>query len=195
MRRGDPGRVPSLRKSSSTRTVDQARLLLSTVRSASIRLPVHPFGAALDARLTRVIDRGRARTSRPALGLRRGLLGLRSPATRRAVGRVPPGRRLRPARVPLGAEGTDRRGVSATFVVQPQGRVVQMLPLDHASGSLNPREVRTSTDPVGWAGRKYAASWTPTSSSAGLTTACGPSSAPRSRSTSGPDQLSPPARC
>jgi hypothetical protein len=47
------------------------------------------------------------------------------------------------------------RGVSATFVVQPSGRVVQMLALDHVSGSLNPREVRTSTDPDGWAGRRY----------------------------------------
>jgi hypothetical protein len=47
------------------------------------------------------------------------------------------------------------RGVSATFVVQPGGRVVQMLPLAHVSGSLNPREVRTSTEPDGWAGRRY----------------------------------------
>ena len=33
--------------------------------------------------------------------------------------------------------------------------MVQMLPLDHVSGSLNPREVRTSTDPDGFAGRRY----------------------------------------
>lgn len=53
------------------------------------------------------------------------------------------------------AGGNILRGVSATFVVQMDGTVVQMLPLDHVSGSLNPRDVRTSTDPKGRWGRAF----------------------------------------
>lgn len=47
------------------------------------------------------------------------------------------------------------RGVSATFCITTQGEVVQMLPLDHTSGSLNPRDVRTSNDPDGFWGRRF----------------------------------------
>lgn len=47
------------------------------------------------------------------------------------------------------------RGVSATFVIEADGEVVQMLPLDRVSGSLNPRDVRTSNDPDGFWGRRF----------------------------------------
>lgn len=47
------------------------------------------------------------------------------------------------------------RNVSATFAITTEGEVVQMLPLDHTSGSLNPRDVRTSTDPDGFWGRRF----------------------------------------
>jgi len=47
------------------------------------------------------------------------------------------------------------RNVSATFAITTEGEVVQMLPLDHTSGSLNPRDVRTSTDPDGFWGRRW----------------------------------------
>ena len=47
------------------------------------------------------------------------------------------------------------RGVSAHFTIEANGEVVQMLPLDHVSGSLNPRDVRTSTDAGGKFGRRY----------------------------------------
>lgn len=47
------------------------------------------------------------------------------------------------------------RRVSATFCITTEGEVVQMLPLDHTSGSLNPRDVRTSNDPDGFWGRRF----------------------------------------
>lgn len=47
------------------------------------------------------------------------------------------------------------RGVSAHFVIQPTGRVVQMLRLDHTSGSIKASDVRTTTDPDGDYGRRY----------------------------------------
>lgn len=53
------------------------------------------------------------------------------------------------------AGGNILRRVSATFIVTMEGEVVQMLPLDHTSGSLNPRDVRRSTDPKGRWGRKF----------------------------------------
>jgi hypothetical protein len=40
------------------------------------------------------------------------------------------------------------RGVSVHFVVQGTGEVVQMLLLDHANGSINPQELRTTDDPT-----------------------------------------------
>jgi len=39
------------------------------------------------------------------------------------------------------------RGVSVHFVLERDGRIVQMLPLNQASGSVNPRLIRTSDDP------------------------------------------------
>ncbi len=45
------------------------------------------------------------------------------------------------------------RGVSAHFVVTAEGEVVQMLPLGNISGSLNPRDVRTSDS--AYYGRRY----------------------------------------
>jgi N-acetyl-anhydromuramyl-L-alanine amidase AmpD len=53
------------------------------------------------------------------------------------------------------SSGNVLRGVSATFVVEADGEVVQMLRLDHVSGSLNPREVRTDTDEGGFWGRRW----------------------------------------
>jgi len=53
------------------------------------------------------------------------------------------------------ASGNILRGVSATFVIEMDGNVVQMLPLDHTSGSLNPRDIRTSTDAKGRWGRAF----------------------------------------
>lgn len=47
------------------------------------------------------------------------------------------------------------RNVSATFAITTEGEVVQMLPLDHTSGSLNPRDVRRSTDKDGFWGRRW----------------------------------------
>lgn len=47
------------------------------------------------------------------------------------------------------------RNVSATFCITTEGEVVQMLPLDHTSGSLNPRDVRRSNDPDGFWGRRF----------------------------------------
>lgn len=38
------------------------------------------------------------------------------------------------------------RGVSVHFVIQYTGRIVQMLGLDRVSGSVNPRDLRTTTD-------------------------------------------------
>jgi len=45
------------------------------------------------------------------------------------------------------------RGVSSHFIVAADGEVVQMLPLDNISGSLNPRDVRTSDS--AFYGRRY----------------------------------------
>jgi hypothetical protein len=47
------------------------------------------------------------------------------------------------------------RGVSANFVILATGEIVRMLPWDHAAGSINPNDLRTSddpifTDPSGW---------------------------------------------
>lgn len=53
------------------------------------------------------------------------------------------------------AGGNVLRGVSATFICTMEGEIVQMLPLDHTSGSLNSRDVRRSTDPKGRWGRKF----------------------------------------
>jgi len=47
------------------------------------------------------------------------------------------------------------RNVSANFAITTDGEVVQMLPLNHTSGSLNPRDVRTSNDPDGFWGRRF----------------------------------------
>lgn len=47
------------------------------------------------------------------------------------------------------------RGVSAHFTIEADGEVVQMLPLGDVSGSLNPRDVRTSTDANGNYGRRF----------------------------------------
>lgn len=47
------------------------------------------------------------------------------------------------------------RNVSATFAITIEGEVVQMLPLAHTSGSLNPRDVRRSTDKDGFWGRRW----------------------------------------
>jgi hypothetical protein len=40
------------------------------------------------------------------------------------------------------------RGVSATFCVQPDGTVIQELPMGHVSGSLNPNDVRDDNEKV-----------------------------------------------
>jgi hypothetical protein len=47
------------------------------------------------------------------------------------------------------------RGVSAHFTIEADGTVIQMVPLDSVSGSLNPRDVRTSNDPSGRYGRRF----------------------------------------
>lgn len=39
------------------------------------------------------------------------------------------------------------RGVSVHFVIEYSGRIVQMLRLNHVSGSLNPATIRTTDDP------------------------------------------------
>lgn len=44
------------------------------------------------------------------------------------------------------------RGVSVHFVIERSGRVVQMLRLDHISGSTNPTAIRTTNDPDGFYG-------------------------------------------
>lgn len=51
--------------------------------------------------------------------------------------------------------GNVLRGVSANFVVTAKGEIVQMLPLDHTSGSINVNDVRTDTDDDGFWGRRY----------------------------------------
>lgn len=53
------------------------------------------------------------------------------------------------------AGGNVGRGVSAHFVIEADGEVVQMVPLGRVSGSLNPRDVRTSNDPSGAYGRRF----------------------------------------
>ena len=47
------------------------------------------------------------------------------------------------------------RGVSAHFTIEADGKVIQMVPLDKVSGSLNPRDVRTSDDPSKHYGRRF----------------------------------------
>lgn len=47
------------------------------------------------------------------------------------------------------------RGVSSHFTIEADGTVIQMVPLDKVSGSLNPRDVRTSNDPSGNYGRRF----------------------------------------
>jgi hypothetical protein len=42
-----------------------------------------------------------------------------------------------------------QRGVSVHYVIEYTGRIVQMLPEDHASGSINPTTLRTTDDPNG----------------------------------------------
>src|SRR3989304_3822204 len=46
------------------------------------------------------------------------------------------------ARPDVAGQPCRHRGVSCHFVVERSGRVVQMLPLDHVAGSLNPRRLR-----------------------------------------------------
>lgn len=53
------------------------------------------------------------------------------------------------------------RGVSATFTIEEDGTVIQMLPLGHVSGSLNPRDVRDSNDPDGFWGRRWTRYYSP----------------------------------
>lgn len=48
--------------------------------------------------------------------------------------------------------GSPARGVSVHYVVERSGRVVQMLREDHASGSINPADLRTTDDPGGFYG-------------------------------------------
>lgn len=59
------------------------------------------------------------------------------------------------------AGGNVLRNVSATFAITTDGEVVQMLPLDHVSGSLNPRDVRQSNDPDGFWGRRWTRFYSP----------------------------------
>lgn len=44
------------------------------------------------------------------------------------------------------------RGVSVHYVIESTGRIVQMLLESHASGSVNPRDIRTTDDPDGFYG-------------------------------------------
>lgn len=44
------------------------------------------------------------------------------------------------------------RGVSVHYVIERTGRIVQMLKESHASGSINPKLIRTSDDPDGFYG-------------------------------------------
>ncbi len=44
------------------------------------------------------------------------------------------------------------RGVSVHYVIEYSGRIVQMLSEAHASGSVNPQEIRTTDDPDGFYG-------------------------------------------
>lgn len=53
------------------------------------------------------------------------------------------------------AGGNVLRNVSANFAITMDGEVVQMLPLDAVSGSLNPRDVRRTNDRDGFWGRRY----------------------------------------
>lgn len=48
------------------------------------------------------------------------------------------------------------RGVSVHYVIEYSGRTVQMLREDHASGSINPNDIRTGNDPDGFFGRSDA---------------------------------------
>jgi N-acetyl-anhydromuramyl-L-alanine amidase AmpD len=47
------------------------------------------------------------------------------------------------------------RGVSATFVCQVDGTIVQMLPLNHTHGSIRASDVRRDTDEDGFWGRRW----------------------------------------
>jgi N-acetylmuramoyl-L-alanine amidase-like protein len=49
-----------------------------------------------------------------------------------------------------------QRGVSVHYVIEYTGRIVQMLSEDHASGSVNPKEIRLDDDPDGFYGRSTA---------------------------------------
>lgn len=54
------------------------------------------------------------------------------------------------------------RGVSVHYVVEKTGRIVQMLREDHASGSINPGDLRTTDDPSVFGatvGRKVMGEW------------------------------------
>lgn len=51
--------------------------------------------------------------------------------------------------------GNVLRGVSANFTVEQDGEVVQMLPVNHTSGSINVNDVRTDTDEDGDWGRRW----------------------------------------
>jgi hypothetical protein len=53
------------------------------------------------------------------------------------------------------SSGNVLRNVSANFTVEQGGEIVQMLPVNHTSGSINPRDVRTDTDEDGFWGRRW----------------------------------------
>lgn len=52
--------------------------------------------------------------------------------------------------------GEPARGVSVHYVVEYGGRVVQMLSLEHAAGSINPASLRTTDDANGLYGARFA---------------------------------------
>jgi N-acetylmuramoyl-L-alanine amidase-like protein len=54
--------------------------------------------------------------------------------------------------------GNPARGVSVHYVIESSGRIVQMLREDHASGSINPAEIRETDDADGFYGRTAAVS-------------------------------------
>lgn len=51
--------------------------------------------------------------------------------------------------------GNVLRNVSSNFVVECDGEIVQMLPIQNTSGSINPRDVRRDNDEDGFWGRKF----------------------------------------
>lgn len=53
------------------------------------------------------------------------------------------------------SSGNVLRNVSANFTVEQDGEVIQMLPVQNTSGSINPRDVRKDTDDDGDWGRRW----------------------------------------